>query len=208
MDILEILKENWKYALFPLLGTLIGWGTNWLALKMLFRPRKPVGIGPYKLQGLIPSRRNDLSGTIAKTISEELLSSKDIVQAMEDLDIKKIALEQVDKIVKKKLESQNFQEVPAISFLQESIIQMVQTIVSNQVEDSIDDFLQNMGEHVSGNLDIVKLIETKLQSLDDERLENIVNEVSERELKHIERLGAVLGFVIGCLQVVIIFLIN
>ena len=208
MDILEILKENWKYALFPLLGTLIGWGTNWLALKMLFRPRKPVGIGPYKLQGLIPSRRNDLSGTIAKTISEELLSSKDIVQAMEDLDIKKIALEQVEKIVKKKLESQNFQEVPAISFLQESIIQMVQTIVSNQVEDSIDDFLQNMGEHVSGNLDIVKLIETKLQSLDDERLENIVNEVSERELKHIERLGAVLGFVIGCLQVVIIFLIN
>jgi len=208
VDILEILKENWKYALFPLLGTLIGWGTNWLALKMLFRPRKPVGIGPYKLQGLIPSRRNDLSGTIAKTISEELLSSKDIVQAMEDLDIKKIALEQVDKIVKKKLESQNFQEVPAISFLQESIIQMVQTIVSNQVEDSIDDFLQNMGEHVSGNLDIVKLIETKLQSLDDERLENIVNEVSERELKHIERLGAVLGFVIGCLQVVIIFLIN
>ena len=51
---------------------------NWLALKMLFRPRKPVNLGPYKLQGLIPSRRNVLSGTIAKTISDELLSSEDI----------------------------------------------------------------------------------------------------------------------------------
>ena len=71
MDIIQAFEENWKYVLFPLLGTLIGWGTNWLALKMLFRPRKPVNIGPYKLQGLIPSRRNVLSGTIAKTISDE-----------------------------------------------------------------------------------------------------------------------------------------
>ena len=208
VDIIQAFEENWKYVLFPLLGTLIGWGTNWLALKMLFRPRKPVNIGPYKLQGLIPSRRNVLSGTIAKTISDELLSSEDIVQAMEDLDIKKIALGQVNKIVRKKLESQNFQEVPGVSVFQDTIIQTVQSIVYNQVEDSIDDFLKDMGDHVSGNLDIVKLIESKLKSLDDKRIEDIVNEVSRRELKHIERLGAILGFVIGCLQVVLVWQIS
>ena len=83
---------------------------------------------------------------------------------------------------------------------QDTIIQTVQSIVYNQVEDSIDDFLKDMGDHVSGNLDIVKkLIESKLKSLDDKRIEDIVNEVSRRELKHIERLGAILGFVIGCL---------
>ena len=208
MNIVDILIENWEYTIFPILGTLIGWGTNWLALKMLFHPRKPVGFGTYKIQGLIPSRRNDLSGSIAKTISDELLSSKDLVKAMEDLDIKGIALSQVERIVKKKMESQNFKEIPAISALQSSIIQTVQSIVSSQVEDSIDDFLEHMGDHVSVNLDIVKLIEEKLKSLDDQRIEEIVNEVSQKELKHIERLGAILGFIIGCLQVVMLWLID
>ena len=208
MDIIETLVEKWEYAIFPLLGTLIGWGTNWLALKMLFHPREPVELGPYKLQGLIPSRRNDLSGTIAKTISDELLSSEDLVKAMEDLDIKDIALSQVEKIVRNKLESQNFREIPGGAAFQDTIIHTVQTIVSSQVEDSIDDFLEHMGEHVSDNLDIVKLIEDKLESLEDRRIEEIVNEVSRKELKHIERLGAVLGFIIGCLQVIMLWLIT
>ena len=39
-----------------------------------------------------------------------------------------------------------------------------------------------------------------------ERLEAIVNEVAKREFRTIERLGAVLGFLIGCLQLVILLL--
>ena len=49
-------------------------------------------------------------------------------------------------------------------------------------------------------------MEDKLSSLDDERIEEIVTEISKKELKHIERLGAVLGFVIGCLQVLLLWL--
>ena len=93
-----------------------------------------------------------------------------------------------------------------LSMLHDTIVSTAQSIVSSQVEDSIDDFLGNMGDHVSGNLDIVRLMEEKLSSLDDERIEEIVTEVSKKELKHIERLGAVLGFIIGCLQVLLLWL--
>ena len=206
MNIIELLIENWRYAIFPVLGMLIGWGTNWLALKMLFKPRKPVGIGKYKIQGLIPSRRKDLSGTLAKTISDELLSSEDIVKAMNDLDIKRIALSQVNSIVERKIESLDLKKSPALGMLHGTIVSAAQSIVSSQVEDSIDDFLENMGDHVSGNLDIVRLMEEKLSSLDDERIEEIVTEISRKELKHIERLGALLGFVIGCLQVLLLWM--
>ena len=185
---------------------LIGWGTNWLALKMLFKPRKPFGIGRYTIQGLIPSRRNDLSGTIAKTISAELLSSEDLVKAMNELDIKGIALSQVDSIVERKIESLDLKSSLPLGILHNTIVSTAQSIVSSQVEDSIDDFLENMGDHVSGNLDIVRLMEEKLDSLDDERIEEIVTEVSRKELKHIERLGAVLGFIIGCLQVLLLWM--
>jgi uncharacterized membrane protein YheB (UPF0754 family) len=55
-------------------------------------------------------------------------------------------------------------------------------------------------------MDIQPLIEKKHTSQDDERIEEIVTEVSKKELKHIERLGAVLGFIIGCLQVLLLWL--
>ena len=206
MTIIDLLIENWRYAILPILGMLIGWGTNWLALKMLFKPRKPFGVGRYKIHGLIPSRRNDLSGTIAKTISDELLSSEDLVKAMNELDIKEIALSQVNLIVAKKIESLDLKNSPPFDMLHDTIVSTAQSIVSSQVEDSIDDFLENMGDHVSGNLDIIRLMEEKLSSLDDERIEEIVTEVSKKELKHIERLGAVLGFIIGCLQVLLLWL--
>ena len=155
MTVVDLLTENWRYAILPVLGMLIGWGTNWLALKMLFKPRKPFGVGRYKIQGLIPRRRNDLSGTIARTISDELLSSDDLVKAMNELDIKGIALSQVNSIVEKKIESLDLKKSPPLGMLHNTIVSTAQSIVSSQVEDSIDDFLENMGDHVSGNLDIV-----------------------------------------------------
>ncbi|MFW5830079.1 MAG: DUF445 domain-containing protein, partial [Planctomycetota bacterium] len=30
------------WILMPLIGALIGYATNWLAIRMLFRPRRPV----------------------------------------------------------------------------------------------------------------------------------------------------------------------
>ncbi|SVC05540.1 uncharacterized protein METZ01_LOCUS258394 [marine metagenome] len=125
---------------------------------------------------------------------------------MNELDIKAVALSQVNSIVEKKIESLDLKKSPPLGMLHNTIVSTAQSIVSSQVEGSIDDFLDNMGDHVSGNLDIVKLMEGKLSSLDDERIEEIVTEISKKELKHIERLGAVLGFVIGCLQVLLLWL--
>ena len=45
------------------------------------------------------------------------------------------------------------------------------------------------------------MIEDNIAAFDLERLEGIVNAVAKREFRTIEALGAVLGFVIGCLQV-------
>lgn len=46
-----------KYILMPFLGGIIGYITNGIAIKMLFRPRKAVYLGHWKIPftpGLIP----------------------------------------------------------------------------------------------------------------------------------------------------------
>lgn len=52
---------------------LVGYGTNWLAIKMLFYPRKR---RPLLGQGLIPSRKDRIVLRLGESISKEIINSE------------------------------------------------------------------------------------------------------------------------------------
>lgn len=75
----------------PLVGAVIGYFTNYIAVKMLFKPLRPVYIGKKQLPftpGLIPKRKNDLAAAVGKAVSENLLTSQDLAASIPDDDIK------------------------------------------------------------------------------------------------------------------------
>ena len=51
--------------LIPLLATLVGWGTNYLAVRMLFRPRKKIRIAGIEIKGSFPKDRCNLQIRLA-----------------------------------------------------------------------------------------------------------------------------------------------
>ena len=65
-----------KLIFLALVGALIGWLTNVIAIKLLFRPINPIGIKgtPFMIQGLIPKRKGEIAKSIGDVISEELVS--------------------------------------------------------------------------------------------------------------------------------------
>ena len=67
-----------KFIIAPILGGIIGYITNDLAIKMLFRPRKSVYIEKYHVPftpGLIPQQKSRIAKSIGKVISEQLLNA-------------------------------------------------------------------------------------------------------------------------------------
>ncbi|MCK4259339.1 MAG: DUF445 family protein [Halanaerobiales bacterium] len=61
----------------PLVGAGIGYVTNWIAIKMLFRPLKPIKIFGKEIsafQGVIPKRQKDLAQSVGNTVGEHLLT--------------------------------------------------------------------------------------------------------------------------------------
>ena len=83
-----------------IVGTFIGWVTNYIAIKLLFRPYNEINILGFKLQGVIPKRRKELAENIGKTINAELISIKDItntIDSMElEIEIDKIEISAID----------------------------------------------------------------------------------------------------------------
>ncbi len=73
----EVLLSYSAWILPPVIGALIGYVTNDIAIKMLFRPLKAKHIGPLRLPftpGIIPRQREKLADSIGLMVSRELIT--------------------------------------------------------------------------------------------------------------------------------------
>ncbi|WP_343089435.1 DUF445 domain-containing protein, partial [Methanocalculus natronophilus] len=69
-----------------LIGGLIGYLTNKIAVKMLFRPYKPLNFGLFKIQGVLPKRQSDIAKSVGDTIETSLLNDDDLFNALFSLE--------------------------------------------------------------------------------------------------------------------------
>ena len=91
-----------KQLIFVILtSAAIGWITNYIAIKMLFRPHKEINFGFFKIQGLIPKRKAEIGNGIANVIQNELISIKDVVNNIDKKEFSKKLESLVDEILEK-----------------------------------------------------------------------------------------------------------
>jgi uncharacterized membrane protein YheB (UPF0754 family) len=63
---------NWW--LLPILGVVVGYVTNWLALWMIYEPARPRRVGPFVLHGLFIRRQPELADVYARIVSDEIIT--------------------------------------------------------------------------------------------------------------------------------------
>lgn len=91
---------NYELLVPPVVGGVIGYFTNYVAIKMLFRPKKPYYIFGKRIPftpGLIPSKREKLALSIAKVVKENLLTEDTLRKRLNEEKIKKSIESLVDK---------------------------------------------------------------------------------------------------------------
>ncbi|GAA0760706.1 DUF445 domain-containing protein [Clostridium sartagoforme] len=193
--------------ILTIVGGLIGWITNILAIKLMFRPINPIKIPILNIEilGLIPKRKNEIASNIGEVISNELLSIDDILnQALNTNSngesFNSHITNKVKSIINEKL---NIIPMPfrmiATPYIDE--------ILNKEVPDAINEISIDLLNKAKENVNIQEIIEEKINQLDLEKLEDIIIKVAKKELKHIEILGLILGAIIGVLQgILVIFL--
>ena len=79
MGVFFVYNATW---ILPVFGFLVGWATNWLALKVIFRPLEPYRFGPFTLHGIFLKRQKEVSETFARVTCVEVLHTKAIWEAI------------------------------------------------------------------------------------------------------------------------------
>lgn len=183
-------------------GAIIGWLTNVLAIKMLFRPIEPFRIPLLNitLQGLIPKRRHDISRSIGEVVEKELVSINEIFDKLVTEENK----QEVIAIIKEKLLKVIDYKIPSI--IPYSIKSKIIEYFEDQInKDAMSILNSSIDGIISGSIHKIKIgemVEAKIDELELEKMERLILSLTSRELKYIELLGGVLGALIGLFQAI------
>lgn len=193
-----------KLVLIVGIGAGIGWITNYVAIKMLFRPYKEINFGLFKIQGLLPKRKHEIGESIAEIIQSELVSLKDIVSSMDKDKLEEKMSEAIDKILEEKLQREITKNFPMIAmFLSSDMLDKVKVIIKNSILENKDKIISMFSDYLEENVDFKGIIVRNVDAFSLEKLEEITYSLAKKEFKHIEVVGAVLGAIIGFAQFII-----
>jgi uncharacterized membrane protein YheB (UPF0754 family) len=191
-----------KLCLSTVICAFIGWITNFIAIKMLFHPRRPVQVGSLTVQGIFPKRQKALAMNLAAVIEGELLSHDDIRQAMQRPEfgarLKERILEGFSEFLTTRLGSLN----PMIAmFLDGPMMEKIKALLDKELDRIVPGLLETATGELQNSLDFRALIQEKIM----ERLEILLMSIMAREFRFIEVVGAVLGAGIGLIQGLLFF---
>lgn len=198
------------FLLMVSVGILIGWFTNYLAIKLLFRPYKEMNFIFFKIQGLIPKRKNEIIENIAEVVEQELISMTDIVEKFKNSNIDEESLDKIlDKIIGEKLKNSILEKNPLLKmFVNDSLIEKVKDYVKKSILDNKEEIIEEIVKIAESKIDFKEIMLEKMENFSLQEIENIILRVSKEELKHIELIGGILGGIIAVFQFLLMLLLN
>lgn len=189
----------------PLIAAAIGWFTNFLAVKMLFHPKKEVNLILFKIQGIFPKRQKEVAENIGRMVAKELISVDDIrnkISGNESVDyIKSLVEQKVDDYLTNKFpEKYPFTSVLFSTKRKTKIKEDLIEEVENAAPAVLSEYFSNLEEA----FDVETIVVEKIEAFPPDKLEALLNNILKKEFKFIELIGAIIGFFIGLIQILLV----
>ena len=187
-----------RLLLLVLIGGLIGYITNKVAIKMLFRPVNPIKILFFTIQGVFPKRKDQMAISLADTIERELLSKEVIMDKILSPD----KIEELKELIKRRLIEKVSEMLPPMvkMFMGGDPEAMVAKIINKEGDKILDSLIDELKTKGLEGLDIREIVKDRIDALDFVEFERIIFGLMSRELRFVEIIGLFLGAFIGLLQ--------
>ncbi|MFB7718253.1 MULTISPECIES: DUF445 domain-containing protein [unclassified Nocardia] len=187
----------------PLFGAFVGYFTDWLALQMIFRPiQEQRYLGVFRWHGLFHKRRDEVAVDYGTLIATEILTPANIIHAMMTGPQSDRLFSLIEHEIDRLMTQQLGRAKPVIEFAfgRGSLDAMKYDIVAT-VRERLPESTHNIEKYTMDALDVPSLIIEKMQLMTNEEYEDLLRPAFKQDEWKIVTVGAVLGFLIGELQV-------
>ncbi len=193
----------WMVLLAPVICGLIGWVTNYIAVKMLFHPKRPVKVGPVVFFGIFPKRQKALAEKLGEVIATELVNAGDACAMLQDPELRGKFDELLNEYLDRMLRQRLVEAIPmAAMFLNDETVGKIKAALVPELEKFVPEILCGASDALKERFDVKVIVREKLENFSSDKLEEILMAVMRKELKFVEVVGGVLGFLVGLFQAV------
>ncbi len=185
----------------PIVAALIGWLTNGIAVKMLFRPRKPHKLFGITVHGVFPKRQKDLAAKMSRVITDEFIASGDLTNQLESVMRSPKLRQSIETHIRAALASKAGMVLPFLpAVMLESLSGKLGEAFSSELDSLMVHIRDEVLQDADKTFDIQPMIERRIAEFPVEKLEQLTKQVLKNEFQFIELFGGVLGFIIGLVQ--------
>ncbi len=194
--------QNLKFLTIPVIAGVIGYGTNWVAVKMTFEPLEFVGIKPPYLgwQGIIPAKSKKMAAIAVDSTLSKLGSLSEIFEQMDPEQIADHLLAHMRPMVPEMVEEFAQRENPVLwNSLPSQVKSAVVARVQAQLPKAARGLMAETGEQIEQLLDLRMMVIDLLGKRPD-LTNRMFLEAGEPEFKFIINSGFFFGFGLGLVQ--------
>ncbi|MDP7592576.1 MAG: DUF445 family protein [Litorilituus sp.] len=193
--------------ILPLGGLLVGYLTNWIALKIIFEPKDPIKVGPFVIQGMFLKRQNEVADVYSRLIEQKLMNSENIIKAVLHGSGSDQLLELVELHVNDAIDRHVSIAQPyfGLGIGAKNYFKM-RELATQRLFDSSEQYLLYMHEYANGALNIGNDLRDKMQALSATEFEGVLRPAYQQDEWKLILTGAILGGIAGVLQLFYIFL--
>ena len=190
-------------AVVPAVTALIGWVTNWSAVKMIFFPEKFVGIRPFLgWQAIIVKQGDKFAKGVADMVTENLISARELAERLDPDELDALFGEAVTKdadfLVAEVAEELSPGTWANLAAPVQSMITTAVVAEARKLGKEIFTALRDISDEL---LDLHRLVTDELSGENVTRLSNLTQKIGKAEFKFIEIYGGVFGLIVGIGQV-------
>jgi len=188
----------------PAAGFLVGYITNWLALHLIFEPREPKQIGPFRIQGVFIKRQREVAASFADVIAGRVLTADNMMQHLSEGSNRQRVLDILESQVEESMQVYERDAMVGMLVskdkLQEAKADLLDRVRNADMSNSrqIKAFA-DQSHHIHAQL------EENLGALDASEFSGILRPVFQKDEWKLILAGGVIGTGIGALQVVLLF---
>lgn len=184
--------------IMPAFGLIVGWFTDWLALKMIFNPKEPIRILGVEWQGLFLKRRKEVAADYGALIADEIITPRKVLEAVVRGPLSDRLFAMVRRQVQAAIDRNTGVARPLVVMAVGSTrYTELKHDVATKVMERLPDTMLYLEDYAREAMDVRNLLVTKMQDLDEKQFEGLIRPAFEQDEWILITVGAALGFVMG-----------
>jgi len=192
--------------ILPLFGILVGYYTNFLALKLIFRPLNPIKIGKLHIQGMFIKRQKEVAIEYSRIVASKIITIENIFEYI----IRGPGSERLEQIVQKQIEYAINETAGIIKSLVEistgsKLFLHIRNIACFRFMQELPMNIRHVFGYAENALDLERILQEKMIGLPPMEFESFLRPVFKEDETTLIIIGAVLGGLAGLIQYFIFF---